>query len=638
MVKSWFVPCAALVLLAGVVANAQRYNPSTRRLEFPAGTTSAPVPVPDAPECQVSIEFWENGSYLAQPGDYPTWAYGDRPAKLGTPVPAGPGTSTFADLMWMRTVFAAALQHSADMRAKTKDACKVAGGASGIQVRLVNDDPDVDVANAQVGSNLIFIDVADVRRLTSSTELYVGVPASAQDALLDEFITKAVHEAGPALVFGLIAHEMDHLRETGNGAHADPNGLFADDALGGAVRDENLVMRELGFAVQRSRYMDLRAIGADLQSVIPYEIRGIDATLYFLPDKALGAVATPGTVGRNEHRFTSGGIGDVPATCCGCGFGAAPDECTEAPSWTTTVDASAWLGSRSMGMTSIEPVRRGRTGGNSQTMGGTVLEWMDNDTMVVARDELRPRPSILARLENIFGGLIPKRTALRAIRTWRVDDLAQPWPEGTSTTQNGNTRSDEAPVVIFTSTGASSGDAFQVTVASRSDAPIGLTGDGFVLEPVEGVRASDVERELQRMGGRPRTATLTAYCLEMAKPAPAAGMMYRLVPAARARAAENSLAAIMRASRRLKDFGALRPDSDPEEYFHFIRQWAIWTREQNWRSEAEFTTALVEHTRKTFATARQTFTPAIVESIRRIAPGRWQDVTAVLAVAGMDRR
>ncbi len=54
---------------------------------------------------------------------------------------------------------------------------------------------------------------------------------------------------------------------------------------------------------------------------------------------------------------------------------------------------------------------------------------------------------------------------------------------------------------------------------------------------------------------------------------------------------------ILEASRRLRDAGALRLDSDPGEYFRSIRQWAIWTREQGF-NEKTFAEALLEHTKK----------------------------------------
>jgi hypothetical protein len=76
----------------------------------------------------------------------------------------------------------------------------------------------------------------------------------------------------------------------------------------------------------------------------------------------------------------------------------------------------------------------------------------------------------------------------------------------------------------------------------------------------------------------------------------------------------------------------LHPDSDPELYFDSIRQWAIWTHEQDY-NQAQFTEAFTRHTRQNVEAAGQRWTTAIEAQVRERAPYRFADVRRALAAA-----
>ncbi len=194
--------------------------------------------------------------------------------------------------------------------------------------------------------------------------------------------------------------------------------------------------------------------------------------------------------------------------------------------------------------------------------------------------------------------------------------------------------------IILTSLGRSSGDAFQMTVLNEGLAPVRLTGDAFVLEPVAGVTQSNIDRDLALSRGAGRaTATLKAYCLELLKQPPTVGTVFRLAPEGVQRRFGN-VGRILEATRTLRDAGKLRPGaddpSDPASYFDDIRQWAIWTQEQGF-DERGYARAFSDHSRKNVEAAGHKWTPELEKAFTGLAAGRWQAVQAVLREAAVGR-
>jgi hypothetical protein len=86
---------------------------------------------------------------------------------------------------------------------------------------------------------------------------------------------------------------------------------------------------------------------------------------------------------------------------------------------------------------------------------------------------------------------------------------------------------------------------------------------------------------------------------------------------------------ILQASRKLQDLGLLHPDSDPTEYFHSIRQWALWTRENDFDASS-FEKVFVDRTEKNFTASRRAWTKDIEKLVRELVPNRWEDIQNVL--------
>ena len=197
--------------------------------------------------------------------------------------------------------------------------------------------------------------------------------------------------------------------------------------------------------------------------------------------------------------------------------------------------------------------------------------------------------------------------------------------------QQRDTRTAPRPAVkvVLTSLGSSTGRAVQMIAANIGTVPVELVPDTFVLEPLTGVDAGVAERELAQVPASRRvTVILNAYCLNRLRDSPARGTVFRIAPLPvqeRAGMARSILAA----SQALARAGLLTPDTNPQEYFHAIRQWALWTHERGF-NERTFTESFVEHAR---ATAGPAFNTNVERVLRAMAPARWGAVTRILQEA-----
>lgn len=185
------------------------------------------------------------------------------------------------------------------------------------------------------------------------------------------------------------------------------------------------------------------------------------------------------------------------------------------------------------------------------------------------------------------------------------------------------------------SEGGLGGDAIRLLGFNGRGAPVSLEGGSLVLEPVdleEEVKARVLEKIHALAGESPWTRTLDAYCLERVRIVPDAGTVFRI-------ASEDlqqrfaPLRSILDASRRLQESGLLNPDSDPEGYFHSIRQWAIWTLEEGFDADG-FTEAFLEHTKKNVSQTGADWTDEVESAVRSLVPNRWRDVVKVLEESG----
>lgn len=195
----------------------------------------------------------------------------------------------------------------------------------------------------------------------------------------------------------------------------------------------------------------------------------------------------------------------------------------------------------------------------------------------------------------------------------------------------------DAPVRAFiTSLGTSTGEAFDVHIVNDGDRPVRVSGGGaLVLEPLAPSAAAQAQQAMRVLpSAQTLTTKLTAYCLEFVRKPPTPGMVFRIA-GQELQQKFAPLKDVLDAARRLEQLGLLNPDSNPLSYFHAIRQWAIWTKEQGFDLE-RFGRAFVERTKQNFVQLGQTWTRDVENAVLARVPGRWADIVKVLAE--VDRR
>jgi hypothetical protein len=183
-------------------------------------------------------------------------------------------------------------------------------------------------------------------------------------------------------------------------------------------------------------------------------------------------------------------------------------------------------------------------------------------------------------------------------------------------------------------TGRASGEVFDLHVLNRSGEPAHLVApDGVVVEPI---KVGATQPVAARSGATIDRHPVLGYCLDFAKPPPAAGMIYRVAPSA-VQQQFAPLRHVLRAARQLEQSGRLSPDGDPRAYFDAIKQWAVWTHIQKW-DEREFIDRFVARTRENAQQLKVRWTDAIEKQVRAGAPGRWRHIRQVLDEADALRR
>jgi len=180
--------------------------------------------------------------------------------------------------------------------------------------------------------------------------------------------------------------------------------------------------------------------------------------------------------------------------------------------------------------------------------------------------------------------------------------------------------------IVFVATGSANGDSFRVQVVPGIDAPGRfIAPEGLVLEPLS-------DRPLSLAPGvNPVVASLSGFSADMAKDAPPAGTLYRIADAKQQERLK-SIRYLVRAADGLASARRLRPDAEPAEYLNFIKQWAIWTRLEQWDLR-EFTDEFINRTKKSLESRKQPWTRDYEQTIRALIPGRWGDVQIVLTTA-----
>jgi hypothetical protein len=185
--------------------------------------------------------------------------------------------------------------------------------------------------------------------------------------------------------------------------------------------------------------------------------------------------------------------------------------------------------------------------------------------------------------------------------------------------------------MLVTSLGVPTGDAFSVQFLNQGSAPITLPPGSLTLRPLKKEAGERAVREFSRLRGRLTTTTMFGYCLNFSKLPPRRGMVYAIAPQALQQQSRSARDVLLAASA-LYNRRLIKPDGDPRSYFHSLRQWAVWSREQRFTPQS-FTSALLDNAKKNLAAAKQPWTPQAEAYVRGTAPKRWTDVTNVLRLA-----
>jgi hypothetical protein len=186
---------------------------------------------------------------------------------------------------------------------------------------------------------------------------------------------------------------------------------------------------------------------------------------------------------------------------------------------------------------------------------------------------------------------------------------------------------------LFTSRGVSSGEAFDVQVVNDTGKPVELRPGALVVRPLKSGAGDRLTREFAAAGSRAVKLKMLGYCLQFRKQPPKAGMIFTLAPQETQREFTPAHQ-VFAAAFTLKQRGLIKPTGNPTAYYHSIRQWAWWTREQKLTPEA-FTREMLEYTKKNLANAKQPWTKEAEAYVRATVPKRWTDITNVLRLADM---
>lgn len=191
------------------------------------------------------------------------------------------------------------------------------------------------------------------------------------------------------------------------------------------------------------------------------------------------------------------------------------------------------------------------------------------------------------------------------------------------------------PLLWLESLGGSTGEVLRAHLVNSGSGPIEIDGL-FAVEPVSlspGERDRVLESVRQAAGSH-IDVEVSFYCLQFGAAAPPEGVVYRIArPAKQQRFQPAALA--LAAARRLYETNLLSPDTNPESYFHSIRQWSVWTLEQGFDHKS-FLAAFLEHAKKNVEDAGQEWSDEFADAVRRSAEGRWGDITKILGEAGLE--
>jgi hypothetical protein len=184
----------------------------------------------------------------------------------------------------------------------------------------------------------------------------------------------------------------------------------------------------------------------------------------------------------------------------------------------------------------------------------------------------------------------------------------------------------------LTSLGTSTGEAFDIQIVNDGTEPVHISGEGIVVEPIKKGSEKDLRAALARAPTPAPAIKANGYCLEFNLKPPEAGLMFRVSDAATQRQYAPTRE-ILLASSRLRDAGTLQPDSAPADYFHAIRQWAVWTNQEKFTLDS-YRQAFIARSKKNAEALGRKWNDQLEQGLAALAPHRWDEITKILKEAG----
>ncbi len=259
-----------------------------------------------------------------------------------------------------------------------------------------------------------------------------------------------------------------------------------------------------------------------------------------------------------------------------------------------------------------------------------VLDIQVPNTQVARVDPVPGAPGFFARVWRTLAGGAPLAFATRAFspRTLWLDPFGGGGGGG-----QGVTRATRVHAYLI-SLGTSTGEAFDIQIVNNGTEPVRLTGDGVVVRPIKSGADKGLQSEILQAAKRtqgPTKVRANAYCLEFKLDPPERGKLFEVADAS-TQDAYGPAREILHASRRLEEAGQLEPDSDPTDYFHAIRQWTIWVREENFDLPG-YRDAFIARARKNLANMKGKWTKELEGALTSLVPHRWDEITKILREA-----
>jgi hypothetical protein len=172
-----------------------------------------------------------------------------------------------------------------------------------------------------------------------------------------------------------------------------------------------------------------------------------------------------------------------------------------------------------------------------------------------------------------------------------------------------------------------------MTIVNNGPNPLKLLGTGVVVEPIKRELQNQLRQQLSRIVPGPNVLkrSVEAYCLQYALAPPTPGMLFQIAgPALQGQFKPAGM--IMSAARQLATAGALNPDSNPKSYLDSIKQYAIWTKFENWDMK-KFGEVLLDKTKQAAAAAKANWTGQMTSALMSAVPNRWRDIQTVISAA-----